>query len=1130
MNKYVEMREEILKKVKENLVGPGTTCFEVENKEEIIIESPMKRYSMGILYPQGKKQDTDIEDTFETSDNQVSSSSEDDEAYDIGINSSNEFYPSSVGMSFSVSGYIPPLILNIKAAKYKKEINFKELKIKIKEISEEVKNSKIFNKYLNYNNSYLTLKKAIDREEKNKLIKLGNDSEFKDAINKLFSGLIKGWKRIPIKETIKFNGISDDEEISKKYISLKSNKDANLKIGVLVHPDKDNDSTIYTISLINNNIINETENQRDAKESYYQVNLIVELGKCKEKIIEYNKLNTNNDKEEKSMDMLYRNKKNFGIGHGCAVTWDVNKEHPEVLKTSIIPTYEVPQMKYHISELKGKAKKILKIKNLSSISSLNKNEKINWLNRFTESYNKWIKEQKKKIKNLPREYWGIAQEHIDKCFQALERMNKGIKILEKNDKVYKSFCLANKEMLMQMEHSKLQKNKRYPDGKPINWPDYSDSQVAWRPFQLAFILLNIEGLVNPESKDRDIVDLIWFPTGGGKTEAYLGIAAFTIFLRRIENPEKYSGTAILMRYTLRLLTTQQFQRASTLILACEVIRKNNLSLLGKDEISIGLWIGGSSTPNYINDAFDKLKKIHADENAENPFQVLNCPWCGTKLTKNKGKGEWGYLEGSRPKRLIIYCPEKTCEFHQKLPIKVVDEDIYRKPPTLLFGTVDKFALLPWKKEVSNLFSLNNENLPPELIIQDELHLISGPLGTIVGLYESVIDLLSSNNERSPKIISSTATIKRASEQVKSLYNREVKQFPSPGINIEDSYFSREASFSEKPGRLYAGVMSSGRTSTTTLIRSTASILQTIKELEFDDEIKDKYWTLVGYFNSIRELGKTATLANDDIKSQVRKIAYRNNSDQRLYYEPNELTSRKKADEIPEILEKMEESYPSDSVINILLASNMISVGVDVDRLSLMTVVGQPKTTSEYIQATSRIGRKYPGIIFTNYNGTRPRDRSHYESFISYHNSLYRFVEPTSVTPFSVPARDKALKGIIISLMRHYVGWRKDNELKKFDPNNYKYKEAKEYLIKRVEDIEPREIESLKNDFNKLEKQLKNLIEDIDEIVYSNPKKHSLLYRAGSVGEYWKTLTSMRNVDSESNAKIIGYRKERNNNV
>jgi ATP-dependent helicase YprA (DUF1998 family) len=500
------------------------------------------------------------------------------------------------------------------------------------------------------------------------------------------------------------------------------------------------------------------------------------------------------------------------------------------------------------------------------------------------------------------------------------------------------------------------------------------------------------------------------------------------------------------------------------------------------------------------------------------------------LTKNKGKGEWGYLEGSRPKRLIIYCPEKTCEFHQKLPIKVVDEDIYRKPPTLLFGTVDKFALLPWKKEVSNLFSLNNENLPPELIIQDELHLISGPLGTIVGLYESVIDLLSSNNERSPKIISSTATIKRASEQVKSLYNREVKQFPSPGINIEDSYFSREASFSEKPGRLYAGVMSSGRTSTTTLIRSTASILQTIKELEFDDEIKDKYWTLVGYFNSIRELGKTATLANDDIKSQVRKIAYRNNSDQRLYYEPNELTSRKKADEIPEILEKMEESYPSDSVINILLASNMISVGVDVDRLSLMTVVGQPKTTSEYIQATSRIGRKYPGIIFTNYNGTRPRDRSHYESFISYHNSLYRFVEPTSVTPFSVPARDKALKGIIISLMRHYVGWRKDNELKKFDPNNYKYKEAKEYLIKRVEDIEPREIESLKNDFNKLEKQLKNLIEDIDEIVYSNPKKHSLLYRAGSVGEYWKTLTSMRNVDSESNAKIIGYRKERNNNV
>ena len=402
------------------------------------------------------------------------------------------------------------------------------------------------------------------------------------------------------------------------------------------------------------------------------------------------------------MALIYRNREVLGVGHGCAVSWD---KEGTVLRTEVIPSHEVPSFRFHVDELSS-VTEILSMHNLSDLSLLTKSEIIKGLTDFVSIYREWMNQKRASVHILDESLRSTAEKHLTECYECADRLMRGVRLLD-DPLVFEAFQLANRAMLMQRAHTQLQRDKRYPDeDDDINWPDYANfpsKEASWRPFQLDFFLLNLESISDPESPERNIVDLIWFPTGGGKTEAYLGISAFTIFLRRLRNPEIGTGAAIIMRYTLRLLTAQQFQRASTLICAYELIRQEKTELLGKSSISIGLWIGSSSTPNRLDDAAEKLDRLVASAGRENPFQVLSCPWCGTRLTKDKDIGSWGYEIGSRPRRLVIRCTEKTCAFSDELPIVVVDEDIYRTPPTLLFGTVDKFALLPWKREIRNVF-------------------------------------------------------------------------------------------------------------------------------------------------------------------------------------------------------------------------------------------------------------------------------------------------------------------------------------------------------------------------------------------------------------------------------------------
>ena len=806
--------------------------------------------------------------------------------------------------------------------------------------------------------------------------------------------------------------------------------------------------------------------------------------------------------EDRELDYRFRRHLSFAMGHGVAATWAPSRPVREIA-TESLPTETVRPVKARSSDDPA-----LDMEWLAD-DSVGPDVLSHRLRAFIGGYAEWVHHQRTESLAARPDQRGVANGIVNRMDEALDRVRAGIDLLVGNETVRRSFRLANRAMRMQALSPK--------NPKP-----------AWRPFQLAFILTALPSTIDSHHKDRDLVDLIWFPTGGGKTEAYLGLAAVEMIRRRLVRGREGGGTAVITRYTMRLLTAQQFQRAARLICALEILRRDDGALAGTSPFSIGLLLGNSTTPSSFKDAQKQFDEVRGQQTPQNPFQVRSCPWCDTALMpprKSARDGAYGFRANSRT--FEVYCVNDDCPFHEQLPLQVVDEGIYDNPPTIIVATVDKFARLAWIPRGGSLFGLDDSPFdPPSLIIQDELHLIAGPLGTIVGIYEAAIRALASWRGSIPKVVASTATIRSADEQVRALMASRVAVFPPSGLDADDNYFARLDT--EAAGRLYVGLMPQAFAPAWSIGQAAGRLLAAADSVRLTPDERDSYWTLVLYHNSLRELGRTVTILRDDVRDNLQREHDRGLTERTVVSDGVfELTSNVNSHELVEVLERLSVPAGEEGAIDAIAATNILSVGIDVPRLGLMLVNGHTKTTSEYIQATSRVGRdKVPGIVLALYRSGKARDRSTFESFRNYHGSFYRFVEPTSVTPWAVQARRRALRAALVILARHAIGWNTNDAAASFDPASVQVEKAIRLLTTHVAVADPREAPEVELELRGAAQDWGILAADKATPLKYEAKRtpeERLLKNFGDPARGWPTMHSMRSVDKEVRLRPEGER-------
>ena len=815
------------------------------------------------------------------------------------------------------------------------------------------------------------------------------------------------------------------------------------------------------------------------------------------------------DEDSRSAALIYRDVVEYVVGHTCSARAVLSAEGDGPvarLKTEWLPDVTVPSISDEGDRVFASLRHSEGVHPLEAawLSEANQLDLVQGLGRLVAAYRQWISDEEQRVPDLPSTLRPQALRHLERCSQGADRMDEGIALIHGDVEVRGAFQLSQRAMDLQ-----------------FGWLR-GGSHLVWRPFQLGFQLLVLASLANRSHPERATMDLLWFPTGGGKTEAYLALTAFVILLRRLRRTERDAGAgvAVLMRYTLRLLTIQQFQRATAMILACELLRRQSqagpsgIPDLGVSPIGIGLWVGSGATPNTLREAFEQRP-----DSPSTFRQITSCPAC-------RGSLAWAIT----PRESSVRCSSdpSTCDLAgsgESLPIWTIDEEVYRHSPALLIGTIDKFAQIVRNMNTRALFG-GNGSTPPDLIIQDELHLISGPLGSIAGLYEVAIDELCRRDTVRPKIVGSTATIRRAEDQIRALFDRDTYQFPAPGLDAGNSGFAMvdEA----RPGRLYVGVTTAGRSATYMLQALSASLLQAATDPRASDEERDAYWTQVVYFNSLRELGHALVLMQDDVPVSLRQIAARREEQPRSIGVPAELTSRVASYEIRDMLDRLAIDADDPEAVTLLLASNMISVGMDIPRLGLLVVNAQPKTLSEYIQATSRVGRgEVGGLIVTMYNNMRARDRSHYETFETWHRSLYRDIEATSVTPFASRAQDKAVHAVLVALARHKIPGMAERPVLD-DIRRQQVEQLSSVIESRVASVDPSERASLSKKLTYLIDQWATR-DDLEVYWNDYQQKTSLLMSAeqfaavsgstpgldsdGSRRALWPTPNSMRDVEA-----------------
>ncbi|MBE1877565.1 helicase-related protein [Myceligenerans pegani] len=1049
--------------------------------DDILTEAPLSRFVVGILHPRSDEPIEDVRD-----DDQSDTSTATDSGNDPAVALARMRYPSTMGLTFSVAADTLSVEVEVSADQYRQVVD----PLEEAEVREEL----------------------VQRAEERRA-RLGDgaaavdveDEEPEEAETRAATRNEGLWRVVP-QDPRTFS-----VDVTRPGTYQKWDVANDLVLRTVIRPERD-DAVSVTVVLVNTHARPE-KGFADAL-CWFRPRLavttpdghFVDRRPVRELAFQ--------DEDERSGELLYRTERHLAVGHGCAVTWEEGSLVQRV-ETTFFPSHELRLARADRNDVPR-----------LSMKALGADDDRGALVGLVDVYEQWIAGQESRVPVLDARHVPTAKRHLADARRAVARMREGIALLDRDPQAAQAFRIMNEVMQQQRIRQVMVRGG-------LETPP--DIEGQWRPFQMAFVLLNLVGLADPKHPDRDVADLLWFPTGGGKTEAYLGLIAFVLALRRFRGGhEAGAGVGVVMRYTLRLLTIQQFERAAGLICALEEWRRREAPDV--PVFSIGLWVGQGATPNDVKAAAKALKKIQDGEepsDAGNPRQLLRCPWCGTALPAD------AYHADVREDRMTVRCPGETCDFHDGLPVHLVDTDVYAHRPSLVIGTVDKFAMLAWRDDAGVVLGAFHD-AKPDLIIQDELHLISGPLGTLVGLYETAVDALATSDDGvRPKLVASTATIRRATDQVEAVFDRSAQQFPPPGLDAGDSFFAVDADPQDRPTRRYVGVMAPSTSHATLLVRVYAALLQAGSDLDAPDEVRDAYWTMLGYFNSLRVLGAAYIQSLDDVPDRMKVVAARAGHQVREIRDPREMTSRKRSSEIPEELARLSASYPDPESPDVVLATNMISVGVDVDRLGLMSVMGQPQMTSEYIQATSRVGRSHPGLVVTMFNAAKSRDLSHYESFTTYHRALYKQVEATGATPFAPRALDRALHGLLVILARHSVAGASGSASVGVPVESEAFEDLVEVIAARACAVKPETEDEVRDALETLVESWSDAVKDGQVQKYEgwvsaegalmvpaggSPYGHS---DGGSAADifpvdepHWPTLTSLRNVDRESTLRIV----------
>lgn len=1069
MTNLVDTRDAFVAYVRRQLVGP------FGGEEELIFDPPNRRYLMGILFPRQVEFTGYAASEGEETDAPAASAGDDESRFsDDPVSAANDFLPASQGVSFFTTA--ETLSVTARAACYETLSGAAAAEA-------------------------LALETAPDG---------GPTEEIDEDPRRKAAGSRRIWRRVPLSDATVSIARTDTVPVPLW--------DGRAEVHFRWRPYPH--GNLVTVTVVNAKTSDDEHPERKWDDMLMQVEFDVSVAAPAE-VLEYPSVSmASHDPEEMELRLLHREARVFAIGHGCSPDWREVDGTVRSVRTEVMPSYVVPKI-----SADGESTNALDLGWLADGATSAANL-VRELDAFVDGYAGWIDGIASRVTQLEERFVPAAETVLRRLERARDRMRDGVRVLAEHperDVLAEAFKLANRAMLIQMRHSKKDlAGARRARAAAADIPVTYDDGPEWRPFQMGFFLTAVRGLVDPEHEDRDVVDLIWFPTGGGKTEAYLLLAAFEIFRRRLVLGAPGGGTAVLSRYTLSLLTAQQFQRTASTIVACEHLRRSDVARLGDEPISVGLWVGDATTPNSFVRAKELFDELRDAGETDDRFLLERCPWCGTEIVpRSHSEDDADYGIVATDSAFAFRCTSAKCEFRTGLPVAVIDDALYESPPTFLLGTVDKFAQLAWVAPAGALFGRGHGLQPPSLIIQDELHLLTGPLGTTVGLYESAIDLLCEHGGRGPKVVASTATIRRATSQVAGLFGRDVHLFPPSGINADSSYFAEvdEAT----PGRLYVGMMAQGHTSDTAVVHVGAALLQAPVDLGLAGDAQDAYWTVVAYHSSLRELGRTVTIARDDINSRLAALVV---GRARRKYEVEELSSSVPRAQQPRLLERLGLTCHQADAVDFLATTNMLSVGVDVPRLGLMLMNGQPKATAEYIQATSRVGRRdAPGLVFGLFRATKPRDRSHYETFRSYHSALYRHVEPTSVTPFSPPSRERALHAALVILVRHKLGLADDGRAGDVRDRPDEVRALAESLVGVVQRVEPREAagaQAYLDDFIEdwLERS-RRAAEEGKNLYYRSSGKGqiNLLKPFNAKGDAWPTLGSMRNVDMESLVEV-----------